>query len=292
MSAPSYVLVTPVRNEEATIEITIESVIGQTLLPMEWVIVSDQSNDSTDEIVRRYEAMYTFIRLLRLERGSARNFSSVVHATKTGIEALKIKNYDFLGLLDADVRLKPDYYETLISRFTVEPGLGLAGGLVLDNINGKVRRGRQYLGDIAGATQFFRRKCFESLGGLVAIPEGGWDAITCVQARANGYHTATFPDLIVDHLKPRNASEGNVLRRNWQLGIRDYALGSHPLFEILKCVSRCVDSPLVMGAALRMTAFLWCTVTRRRRIITTELVERVRQEQVSRITPRFFRKPD
>src|SRR5208337_5216878 len=138
---------------------------------------------------------------------------SVVHATEMGIEALKNKNYDFLGLLDADVRLTPHYYETLISRFTAEPGLGLAGGLVLDTIDGKVFRDRQYLGDIAGATQFFRRKCFESIGGLVAIPEGGWDAITCVQARANGYQTATFPDLIVEHLKPRNASEGNILRR-------------------------------------------------------------------------------
>ncbi len=37
----SYVLVTPVRNEEATIGRTIESVVHQTVLPAEWVIVSD-----------------------------------------------------------------------------------------------------------------------------------------------------------------------------------------------------------------------------------------------------------
>ena len=91
-------------------------------------------------------------------------------------------------------------------------------------------KGRQNMKDVAGATQFFRRECFESLGGLVAIPEGGWDAITCFVARANGFRTATFPELIVEHLKPRNASQGNVISRKWQTGIREYALGNHPLF--------------------------------------------------------------
>jgi poly-beta-1,6-N-acetyl-D-glucosamine synthase len=289
MSTLSYVLVTPVRNEEATIEITIQSVVGQTLLPTEWVIVSDKSTDSTDEIVRRYEARYDFIRLLRLERGSGRSFSSVVHATEAGIEALRTKKFDFLGLLDADIRLKSDYYKTLISRFAADAGLGLAGGLVLDTINGKVLRNRQYLGDIAGATQFFRRKCFESIGGLVAIPEGGWDALTCVQARACGYRTATFPDLIVDHLKPRNSSEGNIFRRNWQMGIRDYALGSHPLFEIIKCVARAVESPMLAGAAARLSAFAWCTLRRRERTVPLEIIRRVRREQINRLVPKFLR---
>jgi len=292
MSRPSYVLVTPAKNEEATIRITIESVVAQTLLPNEWVIVSDDSTDSTDEIVRRCQAEHSFIRLVRRERGCERSFSSVVHATETGIKALRHKDYEFLGLLDADVQFDPDYYESLIARFAANPSLGLAGGLVLDTVNGKTYRNRQYLGDIAGATQFFRRKCFESLGGLIAIPEGGWDAITCFQTRANGYQTATFPDLIVQHLKPRNVSEGNVLRRNWQMGIRDYALGSHPVFEILKCVSRCVDPPLVVGAALRMAAFFWCTIVRRKRMIPKKIMDRVRQEQINRISPGFFRKPD
>ena len=39
MMAKTYVLVTPVRNEERIIEITIQSVLAQTILPREWVIV-------------------------------------------------------------------------------------------------------------------------------------------------------------------------------------------------------------------------------------------------------------
>ncbi len=292
MNTPSYVLVTPVKNEEKTIGITIESVVSQTLIPREWVIVSDQSTDTTDEIVRHFQTSHGFIRLVRLEGGPRRSFSSVVHATETGIKALQYRDYEFLGLLDGDVRFERDYYEILISRFTANPKLGLAGGLVLDVINGKARRNRQYLGDIAGATQFFRRKCFEALGGLVAVPEGGWDAITCVQARANGYHTTTFADLIVEHLKPRNASEGHVLRRIFQMGVRDYALGNHPLFEFCKCAYRCADSPPVIGATVRMAAFLWCILIRKRRTVTKEIMDRVRREQLSRITPRFLMKAE
>ena len=51
---PSYVLITPARNEEAFIEKTIESMIRQTVLPMKWVIVDDGSTDKTRRNRRRY----------------------------------------------------------------------------------------------------------------------------------------------------------------------------------------------------------------------------------------------
>ena len=51
---PTFVLITPARNEAAFIELTIQSVVGQTVLPLKWVIVSDGSTDGTDDIVKRY----------------------------------------------------------------------------------------------------------------------------------------------------------------------------------------------------------------------------------------------
>ncbi len=202
-SSNRYVLITPVRNEEKTIEITIQSVIQQTVLPAEWVIVSDESTDRTDEIILRYAATHPFIRCLRLSGRPSRNFASVVFAVDSGIAALQTRDYAYLGLLDADVRFAPDYFGQLLARFAADSELGLAGGLALDFVNGRHIQQRQHLRDVAGAVQFFRRACFESLGGLLPIPQGGWDAITCVRTRMNGYKTATFPELIVDHLKPR-----------------------------------------------------------------------------------------
>ena len=288
MKQLNYVLITPVRNEEATIEITIQSVLSQTVLPREWVIVSDESSDSTDDIVRRYVNMNSFIRLVRIEDRPQRSFDSVVFATETGIKSLKDTGYDYICLLDADVRFRPEYFETLIKRFDECPDLGLAGGLVLDVVDGKMRRSRQYLGEVAGATQFFRRDCFEAIVPLIPVPEGGWDTITCVQARTKGYKTLTFPDLIVEHLKPRNIAEGNIIRRQWQLGQRDYALGYHPVFEVLKCISKFLEPLIILGTAARLAGYTWCCIIGRKRVISTQMIKMIRREQINRLIPNFL----
>lgn len=286
MSNSTYVLVTPVRNEQATIGITIESVVRQTVLPAEWIIVSDESTDQTDEIVKQYAAKHSFIRMLRLERRPGRNFASVVFATEAGIAELKTKGYGYLGLLDADVRFSETHYEEIMRRFEADPKLGLAGGIVVDYYDGRYHPGAQSMREVAGAVQFFRRECFDSLGGLVAVREGGWDTITAVQARMHGYTTATFGEIVVDHLKPRNIGEGNLVRRTWQMGVREYALGNHPLFEMAKCTYRCSERPYFLGAFLRFAGYTWCCLSRRKRNVSPELVRFIRREQLNRLFQR------
>ena len=43
LTMPAYVLITPARNEAQFIELTLKSVIAQTVRPKKWVIVSDGS---------------------------------------------------------------------------------------------------------------------------------------------------------------------------------------------------------------------------------------------------------
>jgi hypothetical protein len=278
-----YILITPVRNEERTIEITIKSILAQTIPPREWVIVSDESTDRTDAIVSGYTGQFPWLRLVQLKDRPLRNFASVVFATEFGIKSLRTMDYAFLGLLDADVCLPQDYYAQILSHFATDSCLGLAGGLVLDTVDGRRSRNRQFLRDVAGAVQFFRRDCFESLGGLVPLPEGGWDAITCVRARMNGFKTATFSELTVDHLKPRNSAEGNLFRRNWQMGVRDYVLASHPLFELVKCCARCLDFPPLIGSISRLMGFGWAAVSGRKCHLPTDVINYIRQEQLTRL---------
>src|SRR3979490_924287 len=61
-----YVMVTPARNEADYIELTIQSMIKQTVLPLRWVIVSDGSTDRTDEIAASYAAKYEWIEFLKM----------------------------------------------------------------------------------------------------------------------------------------------------------------------------------------------------------------------------------
>ena len=51
---PTYVLITPARNEAKFIEFTLQSMVGQKFRPLKWVIVSDGSTDGTDDLVRKY----------------------------------------------------------------------------------------------------------------------------------------------------------------------------------------------------------------------------------------------
>jgi hypothetical protein len=278
----SYVLVTPVRDEEATIGRTIAAVVHQTVRPREWVIVSDGSTDETDEIIRDAMEDHPWIRLLCLSPRPGRSFAAVVHNTEAGIRHLNAADYGFLGLLDADVTFQADYFETLLRRFDADPALGLAGGVVIDVGLPKDRFPRNRI-DVPGAVQFFRRECFERIGGLIPIPEGGWDGMTCAMARMHGYRTRLFTDLPVDHLKPRNISEGGVVRRKWQMGVRDYAAGYHPLFETVKCVSRLKEPPMVIGAVAWWTGYCTAALQRRSRIVPPSVVEHVRSEQIDRL---------
>lgn len=282
-----YVLITPVRNEARTIATTIESVANQTVKPREWVIVSDASTDQTDAIVKSWAAKLPFIHYLRLENRPDRAFSSVVFAIEAGLEALRARDYGFIGILDGDIRFGPDYYTQVLDRYEQNSKLGLAGGLVLDVIDGKHVIQAQYLKDVAGAVQLFRRECFEALGGLIAIPEGGWDAITCISARMNGFETQTFEEIVVDHLKPRNSGMGGWLTRKWIMGSRDYALGYHPLFEFFKCCSRTMEYPPVIGSFTWWISFGYATIVGKKRLLPEAVKRQVRKEQLERLREKF-----
>ena len=283
MKSCRYVLVTPVRDEEATIQTTIESVISQTILPKRWVIVSDQSSDQTDEIIKGYALKHPFIRLLQLRDRPKRNFASVVFATEAGIGALGTVDYDFLGLLDGDLRFSKNYFEEILIRFSTDSMLGLAGGLVVD-VNQRDQKAIS-IQEVAGAVQLFRRECFESLDGFIALPEGGWDAITCVQARMHGFKTRTFAEIKVDHLKPRNISQGNLCKRFYQLGTRDYALGYHPVFEVVKCCYRSLQPPMLIGGFMWLAGYIGCHLRRKKRLLPPDLVRYIREEQLKRLLP-------
>ena len=85
-----YALITAARNEQEYIGRCIESVLGQTVRPVEWVIASDGSTDRTDAIVRDYARNNHFIKLIRKEHDQhQQGFASKVFALKYGGKVLK-----------------------------------------------------------------------------------------------------------------------------------------------------------------------------------------------------------
>src|SRR5262245_49095536 len=107
---PRYVIVTPVRDEEAYLPSTIESVLRQTIRPQEWIIVNDGSTDRTASIIERYAGEYPWIRSVqRTDRGFRKYGGGIIEAFYDGFYALHCEDWDFLAKLDGDFSFSPDY---------------------------------------------------------------------------------------------------------------------------------------------------------------------------------------
>lgn len=289
MFKKSYVLITPAKNEEAYIEETIKSVISQTILPKEWVIVSDGSIDRTEQIVSKYAAIHDFIQLLRISEKRRRNFRSKVDAINTGYKQLKHIDYEFIGNLDADVSFNSNYYESILEKFQRNARLGIAGGFIFERYNEKFKsRSSNSTRSVAGAIQLFRYECYEAIGGYFPIEIGGEDWCAEVIARINGWQVEAFPEIRVFHHRHSGTPVGGVFRKCFREGLKDFSFGSHPLFEIFKCLRRVKEKPYVVGALLRMCGFIRAYYKRERRVVSDEFVNYLRREQMYRLKSIFY----
>jgi poly-beta-1,6-N-acetyl-D-glucosamine synthase len=284
MNGSRYALITAARDEENFIRHPIESVLSQKILPRKWVIISDGSVDRTDDIVREFAAKHPFIEFLRRDdRNHPVDFASKVRALRTAYGRLRGIDYEYVGNLDADISLGEDYYEYVISRFRSNGKLGIAGGCVHE-FDGERFRSRFLFTprSVPGAVQMFRRECYEKIGGLVPVPCGGEDWIAETAARMHGWEVESFPDRKAYHHRGGAVARG-VWRERWRQGEMDYAIGSHPLFEVVKCLGRAKEKPRLLGALVRMTGFACSSWRKAKRPVSPEFVEYLRREQINRL---------
>jgi len=164
-----YVLITTARNEVAYIEQTIMSVIGQTVLPLKWIIVSDGSTDGTDDMVKKYAVDREWIEFVRMPERSKRNFSGKAHAFNAGYARLKDMDFDLVGNIDADITFEGNFFEYLLAKFAETPSLGVAGTTYTEDSFTGYNYNIVNIEDVTGHCQLFRRECFEEIGGYVPI---------------------------------------------------------------------------------------------------------------------------
>lgn len=285
----TYVLMTAAHNEEATIEGTLKSVTSQTILPERWVIASDASTDRTDDIIQEYARKFSFIRYLRIARQPGRNFRSKVLALQAGAKLLSDCQFNFIGNVDADVSLEPCYFQDLLTQFERRPRLGLAGGFFFEEQDGEFRsrRGNRTY-SVTHAAQLVRRECYQAIGGYAVLEYGGEDWHAETSARMRGWEIEAFPTLKIFHHR-RTGEGGNLIRYKFRQGRMDYAFGSDPRFEILKCLLRVPDKPFLIGCLARLTGFVWSCIRRDQRPVSDEFVAFMRNEQKARLASLFRR---
>jgi Glycosyl transferase family 2 len=283
----SYVLVTAAYNEEKFIGTTIEAVIAQSKRPVRWVIVSDGSTDRTASIVDAYCRQHDFIDFLPLTRNSGRGTASKVNALQKGFRRLEGLEYNFVGNLDADVSFRSTYFADLLDKFAIDSRLGLAGGIILERQNGQFRpRPTNNLRSVAHAAQLVRRECYEAIGGYLPLKHGGEDWCAEISARMLGWRVQSFSDLEVLHYRP-TGSAAHPFRNQFREGRMDFALGSVPSFELLKCLRRIGEKPMVLGAVVRWCGFCWPYLRGEQRAVSESVVSYLQREQRQRLRELF-----
>jgi glycosyltransferase involved in cell wall biosynthesis len=282
--SPSYVTITPVRDEAAYLRNTIASMAAQTVLPMEWVIVNDGSTDGTAEIIDDAATKLPWIRAVhRGNRGFRKAGGGVVEAFNDGYRALTTSNWDFIVKLDGDLSFAPDYFAECFARFAADTRLGVGGGVMCYTKNGREEIEENPLFHVRGATKIYRRACWDAIGGFWPAP--GWDTMDEVKASMLGWSTRSFRDLHLIHHRHTGAADGTWkdLVKN---GRANYICGYHPLFMFSKCAYRLARRPYLIGSLALAYGFVsgyWQDVPR---VNEPDTIAYLRHQQLARLLGR------
>jgi len=276
-----YVVITPVRDEEAYLRLTIESIIGQTLRPAEYIVVNDGSKDRTADIIEEYAAKHPWIRgVHRKDRGFRKTGGGIIEAFYAGFDVLQCNDWEFMAKLDGDLSFESDYFNRCFDHFRRESRLGIGGGALY-----YIKNGRRVLEEcprfhVRGGLKLYRRTCWNDLGGLWVGPST--DTVDEVKAQMLGWNTRSFPELLVQHHRPTGTAYGmwGSMVKN---GCGDYVCGYHPLFEVAKCVYRLPSKPYVIGSVAHLYGFARGYLKQVPRVQDQEMVRFLRQQQLRRL---------
>lgn len=286
MSARSakFVVITPVRDEESFIAKTIESMVHQTILPEEWIIVDDGSKDHTGPIIKDYISRYSWIRSVQREdRGFRQSGGGVVDAFNDGYRALTCKNWEFIAKFDGDLTFEPNYFERCFEEFEHDPKLGVGGGVICYNIDGVEQVEEAPAFHVRGATKIYRQACWEGIGGLWPAP--GWDTMDEVKANSLGWTTRSFRHLHLIHHRPTGAADG-LWHALVKYGRANYICGYHPLFMFGKCLRRLGVKPPLLGSVALMYGYLSGYMKRIPQVNDPVAIAYLRRQQLNRLIGR------
>ncbi len=218
----TYSVIIPAHNEQDFIGITLQSLLNQTVLPLQVIVVNDNSTDNTPKIIDLFTQKNSWISSLSINSSTTHQpGSKVINAFLKGYKNLEY-DFDIIVKLDADLELPVNYFETIINHFKSDTQIGMVGGFAYIQKNGQwVLENLTDKEHIRGAFKAYRKACYTQIGGLQ--PAMGWDTADELVAKYYGWKVVTDKRLQVKHLKPTGA---NYAKQSSQLqGEAFYTLG-------------------------------------------------------------------
>jgi glycosyltransferase involved in cell wall biosynthesis len=217
-----YYIVIPAHNEQDFIELTIQSLLQQTVLPQKIVVVNDHSTDATLQKITTLANSNALISIVNTTSDAIHlPGSKVIQAFQKGLETLD-DTYDFIVKADADLIFPNNYFETVIKHFQSDKTIGMVGGFAYITKNGDwILENLTDKDHIRGAFKAYRKECFKQIGGLK--PAMGWDTVDELLCKFYNWKVVTDATLKVKHLKPTGANYNKTAR--YKQGEAFYTLG-------------------------------------------------------------------
>lgn len=276
-------IVTPVYQDAANLQITARAMERQLRPPDRWVIVDDGSRDETPRVAAGICARLPFAHLVCVDpqdKDDGLSTASEAAAFNRGLAGAG-EGWDLIGKFDSDLDFPADYLQTLQAAMDADPDLGIVGGHLVERHDGELVDVDRVPDDhVRGATKLYRARCLQDIGGVpVAL---GWDTVDEMRAQRAGWRTRALPGLGIVHLRPR-ASRGGALRGARRLGRCAHAVGYDPAFVLARTVWIARRPPVVLGAASYLLGWLGAAVARRPRAVTADERRWLRRAQRRRL---------
>lgn len=249
------IVISPVRNERAHIEIVARALAAQTRPPDLWIVADDGSTDGTGELLDALSAEIAFMRVLRggpcgdpagdpdPPAPDRLALAAEARAFNRALGAIRAERFTHIAKLDGDTELPPRYFEVLLERFAADDRLGLAGGVYADPTPRRdgwkvVRIPSEH--HVPGSLKCYSRACFEAIGGIQE--RLGWDTIDETYARMRGFRTRSFADLVALHHRPWGSADG-TLRGRARHGQCAYIANFPPMWVSLRAFKLAATRP-------------------------------------------------
>jgi biofilm PGA synthesis N-glycosyltransferase PgaC len=297
--AQRLLVISPVRNEAAHLELIAAAMERQTRPPDTWVVVDDGSTDDTPAILARLAERIAFLKVLSVteqpvsEPVKDRLASAAAPRTfNRGLNSVVWESFTHVAKLDGDIELPPDYYERLLGEFERDPELGLAGGVWAEpDPHGEGWRVQPIPLEhhVMGSLKCYSIECFQAIGGMQE--RLGWDTIDQTYARMRGFRTCSFPGLVARHHRPWGSADG-TLRGRARHGQCAYIVHYTLPWVALRALKVARERPRGLTGVAFLYGYVRCAVRGVPRVedrefrgfVRRELRERARRELAGRAT--------
>lgn len=279
-----FSVIIPCFNEEKYIQSCIETILNQTLLPNQLIIVNDGSTDNTVNIVKKIQEKVDFITIVHTEKQPKfEPGTKIVQAFKKGLEVAK--NWDVVFKIDADLMFPTNYFESVIDTYKKDAKVGMAGGLVYIQQNGEwIFETVTNKNHLRGAIKSYRKECYEAMNGI--RESIGWDTIDVILAQFYGYKLKILTDLKVKMHKPTGALYKKSHAK--KMGLAMYKIDYSFTIAIIAALKSALNKRSAKDFFVIMNAFLKAFFSSTPKIVNTKEGKYIRAYRWKKMKEKLF----